>query len=256
MARLVWDSSVTPNYTLGVEKVVLYAPGRYGVVWNGIQAITTKPEGAAPRTAYLDGEKIVHMLKTEECSGTIEAYQSPIEFDRCDGSYFFQGALFRPHMREPFDLAFCSRSDRGPKLHIIYNAMAEPTSRDYITSYEPEATTLLWKFTTKSMDLFGYHPTASITIDLSVAAPGPVQQVLDILYGTIETQPRCPTPDEILTIFGVFEALEVIDHGDGSFTVMGSDSAVSMTGDGEFQLSASVVELLEEGTYQIHYTLR
>lgn len=261
MAQLEWDTTDSRQYDVGVDHVVLYTAGllqagRYGVPWNGVTAITISPSITTTRVAYMDREKIVNLIKTEECAGSIEAYYSPEQFDYSDGSAFKGGINVRQQKKEPFHLAFRSKTDRGNKLHIIYNAKATPAEKSYSTYHDPEVDTLAWEFSTQSIDLFKHSPTALLTIDLSRSAPGPTQEVLDILYGAVDGYPRCPLPDEILTIFGVFEALEVIDHGDGSFTVSGSDSAVSMIGEGEFQLSASVVELLEEGTYQIHYTPR
>lgn len=254
MTKLKWNSSFRPKYNMGVDDVVLYPFEQPGVVWNGVIGITIKPETAGLLTTYIDGRKTLNVFQMEECAGTIEAFQSPVEFDKSDGSLSGYKATSHQPQKEPFNLAFCYRTEKGRVLKIIYNAKATPSDRVYSTGpqYDPE--TLSWDFSTQSFYLFGHSPTSSITIDMSTANSSATFRLLNILYGTEETPPRCPKPDEVLTIFEVFDALIVTNHGDGSFSISGSDSALRLLDDGEFLLDTDVVELLEEGAYQISYT--
>ena len=86
MAKLKWDVSGERLYETGISNGVLYVQdenGKYpkGVAWNGLTAVTESPSGAEPTALYADNIKYLNLLSTEEFGATIEAYQSPVEFD-------------------------------------------------------------------------------------------------------------------------------------------------------------------------------
>lgn len=217
MAALVWDATGARNYEIGVDRGVLYtqkADGTYnkGVVWNGLVGVTESPDGAEPNDLYADNIKYATLLSAETYGATIEAYQYPTEFAECDGSKAIaEGVYIGQQARKPF--GFCYRtmvgndtatdSDDGYKIHIIYNATASPTDRDYETVNDsPDAITMSWDISTTPVPVTGHKPTATITIDSTKCDATKLKTLEDKLYGTATQEPELPTPDYIIgTIF-------------------------------------------------------
>src|SRR5690606_13682273 len=85
MAALTWDGIGERRYTTGTDHGVLcvaeganYGPG---VAWNGLTAVTDSPSGAEATAIYADNIKYLNLISAEDFGGTIEAYNSPEEFD-------------------------------------------------------------------------------------------------------------------------------------------------------------------------------
>lgn len=215
---LTWDGVGEKIYETGVDRGVLYIPNISGVydtgfAWNGLTAVTESPSGAEPQPQFADNIKYLNLLSAEEFGGTIEAFTYPDEWGQCDGSAEAEvGVVVGQQSRKSFGLCFRSKIgndvdgvDHGYKLHLIYGALASPSERAYNTVNEsPEANTFSWEFTTTPTNVTGYKPTALITID-STKVGAPALAALElILYGnsTGPVQPKLPTPDEVIAIFG------------------------------------------------------
>lgn len=210
MSRLVWDQTGERQYETGVKNGVLYIPteGVYnkGVAWNGLTAFTESPSGAEATPLYADDTKYLTLMSTEEYGCTIEAYTYPDEFAQCDGSAeIAKGVSIGQQSRKTFGLSVKTTlgndtegNDFGYKLHIVYGALASPSEKGYATINDsPEAITFSWEVTTTPVSVEGFKPTASITIDSTKADKTKLKALEDILYGSTETEPRLPLPDEI-----------------------------------------------------------
>ena len=91
--------------------------------------------------------------------------------------------------------------DYGYKLHIIYGAMASPSEKAYATVNDsPEAITFSWEVTTTPVNVANMKPTASLTIDSTKVDASKLSALEAILYGSENTDPRLPLPDEIKTL--------------------------------------------------------
>ena len=213
MAKLVWDQTGERLYETGVKNCVLYIPtdGVYskGVAWNGITAVNESPSGAEPNPLYADDIKYLNLLSTEEFGASIEAYTYPDEFAQCDGSASIaKGVSIGQQTRKTFGLCYRTTlgndtegNDYGYKLHFIYGALAAPSEKAYATINDsPEAITFSWEISTTPVEVTGYKPTASLTIDSTTADPTKLAALEDILYGTAETEARLPLPNEIATL--------------------------------------------------------
>lgn len=219
MAALVWDKTGERFYETGVDHGVLYvqkADGTYdtGVVWNGLTAVTEKPDGAEPNDLYADNIKYASLRSAETFGATIEAYTYPEEFAQCDGSVSAAtGVYIGQQKRKPF--GFCYRTligndtasdqDDGYLLHIIYNATASPSEKNHETINDsPDAITMSWDLDTTPVafeDHPSYKPTATITIDSTKCDATKLQTLLDQLYGTANADPTLPSPDDVIAIF-------------------------------------------------------
>ena len=213
MAKLVWDAVGDRLYETGVKQGVLYpmSNGTYpkGVAWNGLTAITESPSGAEPTPLYADDIKYLNLLSAEEFAATVEAYTYPDEFAECDGSATLAaGVTIGQQPRKTFGLCYrtvlgndTENENHGYKLHIIYGAMAAPSEKAYESINDsPEAITLSWELSTTPVNVTGFKPTASITIDSTKVAEGKMAALEKILYGDGDTEARLPLPDEIKTI--------------------------------------------------------
>ena len=214
MAKLVWDESGKRLYETGVEKGVLYVQGengqyQNGVAWNGLTAVTESPSGAEPTALYADDIKYLELFSAEEFGATIEAYTYPAEFEACDGSASLgEGVTIGQQDRKAFGLCYrtivgndVKGNENGYKLHLIYGAKAKPSEKAYATVNDsPEAVTFSWEVTTTPVNVAGFKPTASVTIDSTKIEAGKLKAIEDKLYGTQDQEPALLMPDEIKQI--------------------------------------------------------
>lgn len=214
MSRLVWDRTGERFYETGVSNGVLYLleSGAYskGVAWNGLTAVTESPSGAEPTSLYADDIKYLNLMSNEEFGATVEAYTYPDEFAACDGSAALaDGVLIGQQKRSTFGLSYKTKfgndtegSDHGYKLHMIYGCLASPSEKNYATVNDsPEAITFSWEISTTPVEVTGFKPTASVTIDSTKVDAESLTALETILYGSTDVEPRLPLPNEILEIF-------------------------------------------------------
>ena len=214
MAKLVWDESGKRIYETGVQKGVLYVQnesGLYpkGVAWNGLTAVTESPSGAEATPLYADDIKYLELRSAEEFGATIEAYTYPEEFEACDGSASLaKGVSIGQQDRKAFGLCYrtvvgndVQGNSHGYKLHLIYGAVASPSEKAYATVNDsPEAVTFSWEITTTPVEIEGFKPTASITIDSTKVDPGKLAELEKKLYGDTGDA-QLPLPSEVKAIF-------------------------------------------------------
>lgn len=222
MAKITWDKTGERLYETGVDHGVLYLlqnNGTYdkGVAWNGLTAVTESPSGAEPNPLYADNIKYLNLLSTEEFGATIEAYTYPDEFAECDGSASLaDGVMAGQQKRKTFGLCYrtvigndIDGNDHGYKLHFIYGALAAPSEKAYNTINDsPEAITFSWEISTTPVEVAGFKPMASVTIDSTKADSTKLEALEVILYGKDPTspdaqdgvEPRMPLPGELITL--------------------------------------------------------
>ena len=190
---------------------VLYVQGENGeyengVAWNGLTAVTESPSGAEPTALYADDIKYLELFSAEEFGATIEAYTYPEEFEACDGSASLgEGVTIGQQDRKAFGLCYrtivgndVKGNENGYKLHLIYGAKAKPSEKAYATVNDsPEAVTFSWEVTTTPVNVAGFKPTASVTIDSTKIQADKLKAIEDKLYGTETQEPTLLMPDEI-----------------------------------------------------------
>lgn len=212
---LVWDETGKKLYETGVSKGVLYVKdtaGAYGagVAWNGMTSVNENPSGAEATPIYADNLKYLNLVSAEEFAATIEAYTYPDEFAECDGSAVVtEGVILGQQSRKGF--GFCYRTevgddivgtDRGYKLHLVYNCQAAPSGKTYQTINEsPEAMTFSWEVTTTPAPApKPYKPSATITVDSTKVPAEKMKALEDILYGKDAVAAKLPSIEEVITL--------------------------------------------------------
>lgn len=222
MSKIVWDKTGERFYETGVDRGVLYPiqeGGLYnkGVAWNGLSSVSESPSGAESSATYADNIKYLNLISAEEFGATVEAYTYPDEFAECDGSAAaVTGVYLGQQSRKMFGMCYRTKvgndvdgQDHGYKLHLIYGAQASPSEKAYQTINDsPEPIAFSWEITTTPVNVTGYKPTASITIDSTKADKTCLAKLEEILYGKDATEPedldgvepRLPLPDEVITL--------------------------------------------------------
>lgn len=222
MSKIVWDRAGEHIYETGVDHGVLYPTmsGVYGtgVPWNGLTSVSESPSGAESTAQYADNIKYLNLISAEEFGATIEAFTYPPEFSVCDGSAEpVPGVMIGQQTRRPFGLSYrtligndLENTDYGYKLHLIYGATASPSERAYSTVNDsPEAITFSWEVTTTPVEVPGYKPTASLTVDSTKVSPANMAKLEAILYGSDGAEPRLPMPEEVIALIGSSNAVTI-----------------------------------------------
>lgn len=215
MSKIVWDATGEHFYEAGVNHGVLYvqkSDGTYnnGVAWNGLTAVTESPDGAEPTDLWADNIKYATLRSAETFGGTIEAYTFPAEFNECDGTAVpTEGVYIGQQARTPFGLCYrteigsdtyAADSDAAYKLHLIYNATASPSEKNYETINDsPDAITLSWEFDTTPVPVNGYKPMSTIVIDSRYADSTKLATLMGLLYGGDNTEPTLPDPATVIS---------------------------------------------------------
>nr|DAR71315.1 MAG TPA: tail tube protein [Caudoviricetes sp.] len=222
MAALVWDKTGERRIETGVDHCALYvydpSAKTYGkgVAWNGITAISEKPEGAEATDLYADNILYLSLLSAEKLKGTIEAYTYPDEFEACDGSAeLAKGVKIGQQDRVAFGLVYRTKigddvagQDRGYKLHVLYGCKASPSEKGYKTVNDsPEAISFSWEISTTPVNVAGAKPTSLLTIS-SLEVDGTKLKTLeaklfgaDAQGGQSAAEPKLLLPDEIKAHF-------------------------------------------------------
>ena len=220
--KIAWDQTGERLYETGVDRGVLYHLDEFnkytrGYAWNGMIGVTESPAGAEATDLYADNIKYLSMRSAETFGATIEAYTYPDEFAECDGSAeIATGVKIGQQTRKTFGLCYrtvigndTNGNDHGYLLHLIYGCTASPSEKPYATINDsPEAITFSWEVTTTPVNVEGFKPTASLTIDSTKANATDLATLEGILYGTAAgaegtpaaVEPRLPLPDEVAEI--------------------------------------------------------
>ena len=219
MAALVWDKTGERRIETGVDHCALYvydaAQKKYGVgvAWNGITAVSEKPEGAEATDLYADNIQYLTLLSAEKLKATIEAYTYPEEFEQCDGSAtLYKGVKIGQQERKTFGLVYRTKigddvagQDKGYKLHIVYGCKASPSEKGYKTVNDsPEAISFSWDLSTTAVNVAGFKPTSLLTINSLEVDAGKLKTLEEKLFGKEGAGQNDPTlllPDEIKAHF-------------------------------------------------------
>ena len=202
MSRLTWDATGSRRYETGVDHGVLFVKSGSGyadgVAWNGLVSVNEKASGGELSAVWADNIKYLNLRATENFGATIQAYTYPDEWMECDGSKALAtGIIANQQARKGFGFSYRTRigddvdgDAKGYKIHLIYNAEAAPSEKNYQTVNDnPEAIQFSWEVDTTPIDpeVDGFRPTAHIIIDSTLfnttALQAKLKQIEDKIYG-------------------------------------------------------------------------
>lgn len=215
MSKLTWDGTGEKLYEAGVDQGVLYKMNGStygaGVAWNGLTAVNESPSGAEENKHYADNIKYASILSKEDFGFTIEAFQSPVEFDECDGTAeIATGVTIAQQSRKAFGFSWrtligsdvADVGDEGYIIHLSYGCKAQPSEKSRGTINEsPEPTGFSWTVATTPINVEGHKPTAHLQINSTRVDSEKLKTFEAILYGSENTEPRLPLPEEVASLF-------------------------------------------------------
>lgn len=220
---LTWDGVGEKKFEAGVDRGVLFvtdSSGNYGngVAWSGLTAVNESPSGAEENKHYADNIKYASILSAEDFGCTIEAFQSPKEFDACDGTAeIAPGVTISQQSRKAFGFSWrtligndiADVGDAGYIIHLAYGCKAQPSEKSRGTINEsPEPTGFSWTVVTTPVNVSGHKPTAHLQINSMLADATKLTAFEQILYGKKGTgseadiPARLPLPDEVASLLG------------------------------------------------------
>lgn len=257
MAALEWDKAGARTYQGGVDRGVLYLANGTAVPWNGLTAIEENGTlTSAPY--YLDGRKFMDRQTPGDFAGKLKAFTYPDEFDEVMGMTAGKEAVtFHDQPTQTFGLAYrtligndVDGQNAGYKLHLLYNLIAIPDGFGYATLGDKVgASEFSWTLSGTPVTFPGKRPTAHISFNTFRMDPDLLKQIEGILYGTSTTNARIPTPTELMTALEL--AYSVKDNGDGTFTIVGTDSRVQKLDDTTYQVNRISTTPVDDDSYTI-----
>lgn len=207
MARLTWDKVEDRTYQSGVNQGVLYPKSSSGVAWNGLVSVNETPSGGTATPYHIDGFKYHASSTPEDYEATIDAFTYPDEFERCDGTaYDLNGLGYDLQAREEFGFSYRTlvggeTGEIGYKIHLVYNALAEPTTSPFESLDDSsDIITFSWKVSAKPIKIPGRRPTSHFIVDSTRVHPDVLALLENILYGSSNSDPRLPLPQEVTDI--------------------------------------------------------
>jgi hypothetical protein len=257
VTRIIWGEAGSRYYDAGVDRGVLYIAGQPGVPWNGLTAVNENPVGGSTKAYYIDGVRYLNKPASEEFGATLTAYTYPEAFEVCDGTASIRPGLLAMHQRrQPFGLTYRNMlgndlsDNAGYKVHIIFNAMAAPTSRGHktlTTSRSPDDFT--WTLTALPNLISGYTATAHLVLDSRTMDPQVLSAIEDILYGNDEISAQLPDVATMTDLVDNGVNLTVTINGDGTFTLKAPMGDLAMLDASIFQLNSDQVVDNGDGTW-------
>lgn len=216
---LKWDEIGKRLFETGVDRGVLYVlkdtitdptdPYEAGVAWNGLTAVSESASGGEPSPLWADNIKYLNLISAEEATLSIEAYTYPEEFEVCDGTRsIVPGAIIGQQPRKQFGFSYRTllgndqkSTDYGYRLHLVYGCYASPSDRSYATVNDsPDAISFSWSISTTPVEVVGFKPTATLSIDSTKVTPAKLAKLEAVLYGSGSVNPKLPLPAEVVTL--------------------------------------------------------
>lgn len=237
MGRLVWDQTGERLFEIGVDRAVLYLSDGTGVPWNGFVSMEEKPLISSNDGVFVDGVKVGMLDDHEELSLSVSALTYPDEFEAYDGFEEVGGVLFDSQPKQLFALSYrtligndTESTERGYKIHLVYNAITESSDEAYETlSGSISATEFVWNLLTIPVEIRGFRPTAHIFIDSTEVHPELLSWLEDALYGTEDSDPHIPSMQDVIDTFNAWYG--VVINPDGTWTATCPSDWIVLDGD-------------------------
>jgi len=256
MTKLSWGKLGDRHYEAGVDRGVFYPSMGPGVSWNGLVSVKEDVDENGQSVMYFDGERYLTRLDFTTFSASLGAITYPVEFESYDG-YSHEG--FSAQSRKTFGFSYRTLIGNpledlnfGYKIHIVYNALANPTQRENKSlSVDVNADMFEWNISTTPIAILDLRPSSHIILDSRMVLATSLSEIEDELYGTDITTPRLPSITEIMSIFEANAMYKIIDNGDGTWTAIGPDEAFNFIDSTTTDLTWPAINWVSPDSYQI-----
>ena len=224
MTKLIWNGPTQRKYESGVDRGVFYPEVGNGLAWNGLLSVAESFDGGDIKSYYFDGVKTLDITSPKTFQATITALSAPREFSYALGDLpIAPGFILTRQRRSRFGFSYRTLIDGGEgyKLHLVYNALATPTSRSFGTlSVSPSPTNLSWKIDAVPPKSGAYRPSAHYVFDTTKTDPNTLEAIETILYGTSLTEPRQPSIEELVDLITLWEPYLIVPDSDGVMSLI------------------------------------
>jgi hypothetical protein len=239
-----WDEHDDRYFHHGTDRGVLYPRTGNAVAWNGITGVDEASDSSTS-VLYRDGVIYYSAVEPGDFQGKLTAYFYPDAFAACAGIPEATDGLFVDNQRpKPFNLSYRSLIGSGMtgdvfgyQIHLIYNATAQLGTRTRKTIGEDnDIMELSFDLVCTPVPLPGMRPSAHYIIDTRYLDQTTIDQLEAILYGDGEFGARLPTPTELYDLMNFGSSFQIIDKGDGVFTIRGSYQNFEDLGDDKWRI--------------------
>lgn len=229
MARLTWGD-LPPIYDYGLDRGVLYLKND-ALAWNGLVTVDERDTGELETEHYYDGRRLHVSQVLGDFEARVSAYTYPDAFAEYNG--------YSPEeLYQRFGFSYRTQKGEDYELHLVYNVLVRDDSRVWVTeTNQAVPSTFSWDIYGSTVPVPGASPSAHLTM-ASSPDPTVLAKLEDILYGTATTDPRLPSPDEIVELYEDGTLLRISNHRDGTWTASGPDDMVRILPDGRFEIDA------------------
>lgn len=243
MVRLQWGA-LPPMYDNGVDQGVLYLDdGAHP--WNGLVSVDERDTSTIETEHYFDGNRLHISQELGDFEGTIEAYTYPDVFAEYNG-------WGEKEEYKRFGFSYRTQYGQNHKIHLVYNVLVRDDSRTWTTSSDkPNPSTFRWDIYGSAVPIPGASPASRLVLETPSDA-SVITELEDILYGTSETEPRLPSPEEIVELYESRTTLRITQHGNGTWTAEGPDDMVWVLPDGRFEINSPSAFLMKEGRFVVN----
>lgn len=259
MPELVWDRVGERTFETGLSRGVLYLSDGSGVVWNGLVSVV-ESFNAESSPVYFDGMKIQDGIIPGDFSATMTAVTYPDEFVEIEGlAGPKRGMFYGDQMPKTFGLSYRSQigndlegAEAGYKLHILYNLTAVPGDKTYASqSSDPSLMEFEWTITGVPEEIPGFRPTCHIILDSRDYDPWLLEEIEDMLYGTLALEATQIPMQELIEYVNTWYRVQIIDNGDGTWTAnTDREGFISFVGPpGYFSMTGVNSVYTDEDTY-------
>lgn len=219
--RLSWDGIGARLFRAGIDHGVLY-PLREtgyasGVPWNGLTGIDDGNTGHDKTFLYTDDRRSAVLFTPYDHGGTIKCYTYPDEFEECIGNEAILPGLYASAQGQlPFGLCYRIRIGNDVEgtayayeLHIVYGAYVSEAKTTVATlGSDAKAQEMSFGYESIVEPIVDHDPTAHIIISSRFISDEKMRELENVLYGTIDSDPRLPLPDEIYEMLNETETQE------------------------------------------------
>lgn len=202
MTRLDWSNAFR-DYSVGVDRGVLYFAQNEAVVWDGLVSVSEEGQSGNARPMYFEGVLFNLRQEVSDYTAKIEAFTYP---------YFLEDAILAltdtrtlvglKADNEPFAFSYRTMTAAGYEIHIVYNIVAtmdNVSHRTLAEEIELEPFSFTFHTTPKAIDIA--KPTSHFIIDTARANENAVFEIEKLLYGSDTTSPRLPSVSTLIDIF-------------------------------------------------------
>lgn len=238
MPRIDWDD-LPPTYDYGLDRGVLYSD--VAVPWNGLTQILEADSTEIDTEYYFDGVRVATRQILGDFSAKLTAFTYPEVFSEYNG-------YSEDRSRNRFGLSYRTLTENGYETHILYDVTVSDGSRSWSTlSQSVDPSLFTWDIQANAVEMPYARPSAKLSLRFSDEEDA--SWIKDILYGTEDSDPRLPTPFEIVEMYELRTSLRITYNGDGTYTATGSDDVVTPLSGGRFELNAPTVFLSQSGIF-------